>query len=85
MAKFGEWTLVEDEMPNVDKCSYWSREAVILIVCTERETFSAIFERVYVKGQTVRRWWNMWENRIYDGPDIVAWMPLPEPYRGEKS
>ena len=82
MAKFGEWTMAKDELPNVNKNPASSYESVAVIACTQKKTFPLIFERTYVRGQLVRRWMYVWD-RIYDGHDIVAWMHMPKPYRGD--
>lgn len=79
MAKFGEWTLCKDELPKVDGIF---GEYRTVIVTTVRETFPAIYEKTRVRGKVVYRWRYVWD-RIYDGPEIIAWMPLPEPYRGD--
>ncbi len=40
-------------------------------------TFLAMFEHFAADGHNVLRW-KWWDGAAYDGPPIVAWIPLPD-------
>ena len=42
------------------------------------EVSPLIYERTTIRGKPVERWRYMFD-RLYTGPEILYWMPLPEP------
>ena len=52
-------------------------EYPIVIFCTKDNTYCGFYENEY------RNWWTAPEDTRVDISDVIAWMPLPEPYREE--
>ena len=71
-----EWVSVEERLPELPDASWCSRS---IIVCDkDSNVASLLWARAQVRGKTVERWKYHW-GRIYDGPEITHWMPLPAP------
>lgn len=65
------WISVDDalpEMPTVGEKGF--------IVYDGRKVTFLLYERATVRGKTVCRWKYPWV-KLYDGPAITHWMPLP--------
>lgn len=77
-----DWISVKDRLPDVNqtKSGY---ESLTVIATDGKSVRPMIYERACVKSKVKFRWKWMWD-RIYDGKDIIAWMPLPEPPKGEE-
>lgn len=79
MAKFGEWTVIKkglkNTLPEVDE----KEQFVVVIASTKDSSFPAVFNKVYGEKQNV--WTNIWNDKPIKSPKIIAWMPLPEPYK----
>lgn len=76
-----EWISVNDRLPNVNRTKS-GYESVTVIATDGQNVRPMIYERACAKTKTKFRWKWVWD-RIYDGRDIIAWMPLPEPPKGE--
>ena len=71
-----KWVSVEERLPELPDASWCSRS---IIVCDKDSNVAPLlWARAQVRGKTVERWKYHW-GRIYDGPEIAHWMPLPEP------
>ena len=71
-----EWVSVEKGFPELPDASWCSRS---VIVCDkDGDVAPLLWARAQVRGKTVERWKYHW-GRIYDGPEITHWTPLPAP------
>lgn len=69
-----QWMPCSKELPKTDK---WRTE---FNVTTETGVVRSMdWENTIVRGEPVSRW--IWQGRISPW-EVVAWMPLPEPYKG---
>lgn len=69
-----QWMPCSKELPKTDK---WRTE---FNVTTETGMVRSMdWENTIVRGEPVSRW--IWQGRISPW-EVVAWMPLPEPYKG---
>ena len=76
-----QWISVKDRLPDVNRTGSGYEE--ITVIATDGESVRPmIYERACIRGKTKYRWKWIWD-RIYEGKPIVAWMPLPEPPKGE--
>ena len=97
--EFGEWILCSDRLPEVS-FSYSSDEGYacydserVLVTTEDGDVQIAYFSKEVVTDQEV---WDeicggepedVWFARLGDMADevsVIAWMPLPEPYGGDK-
>lgn len=74
-----KWIPVTERLPNVDTTkSGYEHTTVIVACCGRKKSRPMVYERACVRGKIVYRW--KWiRDRIYDGPPVTHWMPLPEP------
>lgn len=76
-----QWISVKDRLPEVNRTGSGYEE--ITVIATDGESVHPmIYERACIRGKAKYRWKWIWD-RIYEGKPIVAWMPLPEPPKGE--
>lgn len=76
-----QWIGVKDRLPDVNRTAA-GYEEITVIATDGRNVRPMIYERACIRGKAKYRWKLMWD-RIYDGKPIVAWMPLPEPTKGD--
>lgn len=76
-----QWISVKDRLPDVNRTGSGYEEITVIATDGERVR-PMIYERACVRDKTKCRWKWIWD-RIYKGKPIVAWMPLPEPPKGE--
>lgn len=76
-----QWVSVGDRLPDVNRTQR-GFEWVYVIATDGTNVLPMIYERALIRGETKYRWKLVWD-RIYPGRPIVAWMPLPEPPKGE--
>lgn len=83
--KPNRWTPVSEELPKANGRYYVTRG---LNAC------GALWNRVYIVNysdlmglKSERIWWdgNVGKSDFERIDDVIAWMPLPEPYKGEES
>ena len=67
MPKVGEWISVSERLPDVD--------IEVLVSCKARITKYSYIDIDY-RSKKNDKW-------AYLGEDVIAWQPLPEPYREE--
>lgn len=80
-ADAAQWISVKDRLPDVNRTGSGYEE--ITVIATDGESVRPmIYERACVRDKTKCRWKWIWD-RIYKGKPIVAWMPLPEPPKGD--
>ena len=71
-----EWVSVGKGLPELPDASWCSRS---VIVCDkDGDVAPLLWARAQVRGKTVERWKYHW-GKIYDGPEITHWMPMPAP------
>lgn len=76
-----QWISVKDRLPDVNRTGSGYKE--ITVIATDGESVRPmIYECACIRDKTKYRWKWIWD-RIYKGKPIVAWMPLPEPPKGE--
>lgn len=61
------WIPVEEKLPGYDG---------LYLVCLDDGYISSV---EYMTGRNGKRDWDLWS----DNGEVIAWMPLPEPYRAE--
>ena len=76
-----QWISVKDRLPDVNRTGSGYEEITVIATDGERAR-PMIYERACIRDKTECRWKWIWD-RIYKGKPIVAWMPLPEPPKGE--
>lgn len=72
-----KWIPVTERLPEVEIKS-WGRGDTTVIATSGSEVRPMEYEVAMIRGKLQYRWRSPW-GRIYHGPAIVAWMPLPEP------
>lgn len=80
-ADVAQWISVKDRLPDVNRTGSGYEEITVIATDGERVR-PMIYERACVRDKTKCRWKWIWD-RIYKGKPIVAWMPLPDPPKGE--
>ena len=80
-ADVAQWISVKDRLPDVNRTGSGHEEITVIATDGERVR-PMIYERACVRDKTKCRWKWIWD-RIYKGKPIVAWMPLPDPPKGE--
>lgn len=80
-ADVAQWISVKDRLPDVNRAGSGYEEITVIATDGERVR-PMIYERACVRDKTKCRWKWIWD-RIYKGKPIVAWMPLPEPPKGD--
>lgn len=71
------WIPVTERLPELPDKNY-CRTIVLAAATGVNSSFPAIYRRGIVRGKRVERWKYCWD-KMYDGPAITHWMPLPEP------
>lgn len=78
-----QWLSVKDRLPDVNRTGSGYGYEEMTVIATDGESVRPmIYERACIRGKTKYRWKFIWD-RIYEGKPIVAWMPLPEPPKGD--
>ena len=72
-----KWIPVTERLPELPDENYCSI-TVLAATTGANSSFPAIYRRGIVRGKRVERLKYCWD-RVYDGPAITHWMPLPEP------
>ncbi len=75
-----EWISIKDKLP-LEKSD--KRRIICVNVYNGVEVFPLRYEKAYLRGKVVYRWREAW-GRIYRGPKITHWAPLPEPPGGKE-
>lgn len=74
LAPPNEWINMEDRPPEFP--GFLDR--IMVIACNKNDyVIPMVRERTLVGYEWMERWLYPW-NKIYDGPEITHWMPLPE-------
>ena len=66
--KFGEWVPVSKKLPP---------EGDLVIVTVEGVLGSYVHVGIYYQGI----WFDYRRRQLFDNESVIAWMPLPEPYK----
>lgn len=95
---FGRGTFTDHHPPNIDECWQAGMMAIKALSTESAQKWIPCSERLPEKDELVLATvWNdvviAWRNRyggwesaedMYEKGDVIAWMPLPEPYREER-
>ena len=77
------WILCSERLPETDRM--WTKYLVTTICDTweNPKTMAMDWENTTVYGEKTSRW--KWNGKLLPkGWNVIAWMPLPEPYQGGK-
>ena len=78
------WIPVTEQLP--EKSSPWRTGYLATVTSdtwSEPSVMYVEWETTTVRGKEVSRW--IWNNKLFPKCwDLVAWMPLPEPWKGEE-
>lgn len=69
-----QWIPCSQKLPEEDK---------YVLICSEDDPEEEYYCRMAV-GWREDGYWNCWDDRADPRMNVIAWMPLPEPYRGEE-
>lgn len=73
-----EWIPCSERLPEPDYV-----KKIIVTMKNRNKNFSTIanYKEVTIRGEKIRRW--EWNDRVNFPWEVIAWMPLPEPYKAE--
>lgn len=74
-----QWIPVSERLPEKVTLPQFGEEYPIVIFCTNKEVHIGFYE--YFRGG---RWWHYTADDEYIVNGVIAWMPLPEPWKGEE-
>ena len=82
------WIPVREKLPEVmdgtnGECS---DDVLICVADDEQITISTGFYGYYPKSKSYQGWWSVWSygcHQLDRKYKVIAWMPLPEPYKAE--
>jgi len=83
-----EWIPVSERLPEVMDGSNGecSDDVLICVADDEQITISTGFYGYYTKSISNQGWWSMWAygcHQLDSKYKVIAWMPLPQPYKAE--
>lgn len=78
MENGGGWIACEDRLPTKEECGDLGRNFNVTVIENELKTMTMKFVYETARGKEVCRW--KWYDRISPWK-VIAWKPLPEPYR----
>lgn len=70
-----DWTPVDERLSEPDKCVLVSYKSVME---WDKEVYS---DQIAIIREDGWHWWDELETKVEN--EIIAWQPLPEPYKGE--
>ena len=73
-----EWIKVSDRLPDTNM-----RVLVTIWIEDQPHGFGVVDECDYVKDEGGFVTWNSYYQEVQVVEDVVAWMPVPNPYRGD--
>ena len=74
------WILVTERLPENGLCGYSENVLITYEINGARRVATATLQRTEVRGKSVVRWKTTFVGRIFEY-EVIAWMPLPEPYK----
>lgn len=88
--KVSGWIPCSDRMPEVMDGSYGecSDDVLICVKWDDVITESLGFYGFYPGSPKMQGWWSVWANgceKISEEKEVIAWMPLPKPYKPQES
>ena len=83
-----KWIPVSESLPEVMDGSNGecSDDVLICVADDEQITISTGFYGYYPQSKLLQGWWSMWAcgcHQLDSKYKVIAWMPLPEPYKAE--
>lgn len=86
--EYSRWISCSDRLPEVMNGSNGecSDDVLICVADGEHITISTGFYGYYPKSKSSQGWWSMWAYgcvQLGSKYKVVAWMPLPQPYKTE--
>lgn len=78
------WIPVTERLPETKD---WRTTFMVTVECdswkSKRTTMAMEWENTKLRGKPVSRW--IWNNRLLPHEwEVIAWMPLPDPWKGEE-
>lgn len=70
-----DWISVDERLPEPDKCVLVSYRSFMV---WDKEVYS---DQIAIIREDGWHWWDELETKVEN--EIIAWQPLPEPYKGE--
>lgn len=73
--KVGEWIPCSERLPKQDECVLVSYRSFMV---WDKDIYS---DKIAIIREDGWHWWDELETKVEN--EIIAWQPLPEPYKGE--
>ena len=80
------WIPVSERMPEVMDGTDFSADVLLCVKIREDLIICTGFYGYYPKNEDMKGWWSVWADgceQIESGFEVLAWQPLPEPYKAE--
>lgn len=78
--KIGEWIPCSERLPSKEECSKYREAFIVTVDANGLKTMAMEFEYTTIRGKEIGRW--IWYDRVNIPWEVIAWKPLPDPYKG---